>query len=381
MPLRKVVKGTPLDLLPEGLLHHDEDALTPCQKECTARLGVTMQLEQEAYLSQHPEIRALLEIFVGKISRTNKRKGILKEAAEHFTRPVEQLDAEIRNHLGLPQTDQYVKEGSNTFVYKDTSLINDLIGIINTNFPPEPIRIPTPEVSSVNTASSSFISIMTSDTTLPTPEPIPTPEPTLSEHLFGLVSNTVDKAIFLHVDDGALRYDTAYVELTKAVEEAMEIPVVEIKEDIAELYFNAYKMFEMDIMEKERIAAEIAWEKRMRKKMKRTLRRLDNFKGYATPPTPKSEISSHESYKKPPPKPCVCHPQIHYNRYPKDRFGIYLPRETEFSEGNVTVTPAISLESVAGEPAEENVDTKSVMSKRSATSAKSAVSKKTTFKE
>lgn len=75
----------------------------------------------------------------------------------------------------------------------------------------------------------------------------------MSETLFGLVSHTVDKAIFLHVDEPTLRYDTAYVELKKAVEEAMEIPVIEIKEDITELYYNAYKLFELDILEKERI--------------------------------------------------------------------------------------------------------------------------------
>lgn len=80
-----------------------------------------------------------------------------------------------------------------------------------------------------------------------------TPEPTLSETLFNVISNTVDKAIFSHVDDAALRYDTAYVELMKAVEQAMEIPVIEIREDIAELFYNAYKMFELNILEKERI--------------------------------------------------------------------------------------------------------------------------------
>lgn len=50
-----------------------------------------------------------------------------------------------------------------------------------------------------------------------------------------------------------MNYDTAYMELVKAVEEAMEIPVIEIKKDIVQLFENAYKMFEFDIMEKERI--------------------------------------------------------------------------------------------------------------------------------
>lgn len=75
----------------------------------------------------------------------------------------------------------------------------------------------------------------------------------MSENLFSLVSTTVDKAIYLHVDEPTLRYDTAYVELIKAVEEAMEIPVIEIREDIAQLFAEAYEMFEADILEKERI--------------------------------------------------------------------------------------------------------------------------------
>lgn len=50
-----------------------------------------------------------------------------------------------------------------------------------------------------------------------------------------------------------LLYDTAYVEITKAVEEAMEISVTEIKEDIIEMIFTAYDNFESIILEKERI--------------------------------------------------------------------------------------------------------------------------------
>ncbi|CAF4744828.1 unnamed protein product [Pieris macdunnoughi] len=298
MSLRKVMKGVPLDPLPaKGILYRDEDALTTCQRECVARVGTTLQLEQESYLSRHPEIRAILETFVSKMTRENKRKGILKEAAEYFTKPIEELESEIKEHLNISEGSSFIKKDAKQFKYNDLKLIDDIQKIISINYPGEPFRILTPDASTINTASSSFVSIATSDTTLPTPEPIPTPEPTLSETLFSLVSNTVDKAIFLHVDEPALRYDTAYVELKKAVEEAMEVPVIEIKEDIAELYYNSYKMFELNIMEKERITAEIAWEKRMRKKLKRTLRRQNNFKGYETPPTPKSVLSSHESYK------------------------------------------------------------------------------------
>ena len=68
-----------------------------------------------------------------------------------------------------------------------------------------------------------------------------------------MVSNTVDKAIFLRVDDTDLNYDTAYMELVKAVEKSMDIPVTEIKKDIADLFNNAYEMFEFKIKEKEQI--------------------------------------------------------------------------------------------------------------------------------
>lgn len=75
---------------------------------------------------------------------------------------------------------------------------------------------------------------------------------TLSETMFIFVSNTVDKAVFLRVDDEMLNYDTAYIEVSKAVERAMEIPVVQIRLDIAELLNKAYKWFEFNIMEKKR---------------------------------------------------------------------------------------------------------------------------------
>ncbi|XP_053624027.1 uncharacterized protein LOC128682962 isoform X2 [Plodia interpunctella] len=313
----------------------------------------------------------MLEILISKTALSNKRKDILKEVAEHFTRPDTELDAEIRERLNIPPKVPYTSQCKTPFKYKDLDLETDLKRIILKHYPPPPWKVPTPSISTPDTASSSFISIITSDTTLPTPEPIPTPEPTLSETFFGLISNTVDKAIFLHVDDYALRYDTAYVELKRAVEEAMEVPVAEIKEDIAELYYNAYKLFELDILEKERIAAEIAWDKRMRKKLKRTLRRQKNFKGYETPPTPKSEISSHESYKKPPQPPCICHPQFHYNRYPKDRFGIYMPRTEVYRDHNITVTPAISIESIDEAANQQPEDAKSTASNKSKVSTKS----------
>ncbi|RVE45056.1 hypothetical protein evm_010290 [Chilo suppressalis] len=376
MPFTKSMKGVPQKTLAaKGLVSHDYDAITACQRECTSRVGEAIQLEQEAYLNAHPEVRAMLENLLSVMSSAGKKKDILKDVAIFFTRPPEVLDQEIRERLGIPPGVPYTQESKPAFKYKNLDLQYDLKNIVMKHYPSASWTIPTPVVSTPNTMSSSFISHITSETTQPTPEPVPIPEPTLSETMFVVISNTVDKAIFLHVDDAALLYDTAYVELMKAVEQAMEIPVIGIREDIADLFYTAYKHFELDIMEKERIAAEIAWEKRMRKKLKRTLRRLHNFKGYETPPTPKSEISSHESYKVPPQRPCICQPQFHYNRYPKDRFGIYLPREKKFKDKNVTLTPAISVS--LSDP-NETFDTKSIISKKSAASMKSTASHKTT---
>lgn len=64
----------------------------------------------------------------------------------------------------------------------------------------------------------------------------------------------------------------------------------------------------------------------------------------------------------------------------QDRFGIYLPRSAEDNAANVTVTPAISVDSDDGED-EPNADTKSMVSRKSVVSTKSGVSKKATFKD
>ncbi|XP_068619092.1 uncharacterized protein [Battus philenor] len=376
MPLKQVMKGIPSNnLVAEGIYENDLEALNPCQHECVTRIGMTIQVEQESYLTMHPEIKAMLSSFVSKMVHLSKRKGILKDAAEYFTRPFEVLDKEVRDRLDVAPDGSYIQNDKSVFMYKDEDIVDDLKKIYEKYFPTKPLQTPESSVSITNTVSSSFLSIITSATTIPTPEPVPTPEPTLSETLFSLVSTTVDKAIFSHYNDEMVRYDTAYVELSRAVEEAMEIPVIEIRMDIAELFANAYAMFELDIMGKEKIAAERAWEKRMRKKLKRTLRRMNNFKGYETPPPPKSEPSSHESYKIPPPRPCICHPQFKYNRYSKDRFGIYLPLDTsEYSDFNVTVTPAISVESLVDEETDK-IDRKSIMSRKTAKSTLSNISK------
>ncbi|KAJ8737728.1 hypothetical protein PYW08_000323 [Mythimna loreyi] len=378
MPIQPVIrhmKGLPQDLYSaEGLMYQDWNAITSCQRACTTRFGLEVQREQEDYIAKHPEILAMLKIFIAKVTRRRKRKDLMTEAALHFTRPYEELDEEIRTFLESPPEGPYVNQEDRQFNdFDELDFMIDLGKIIIQHYPPEPWVYHSPPPSIPNTLSSSFISFQTSEFTLPTPEPIPTPEPTTSQIFYNLISNTVDKVIYVKVDDMALLYDTAYVELMKAVEEAMEIPVIDIRVDIANLFHEAYHMFEVNIMEKEAYAAEIAWEKRMRKKLKKTLRRQKNFKGYETPPTPKSEISSHESYKRPPPRPCECQPLANYNRYGKDRFGIYLPRGGKVIKKNVTTTPdCVSLEEGGG----GNDDKAETHSNKTTTTNRSAADEK-----
>lgn len=51
----------------------------------------------------------MMEIFVSKMTQTAKRKDILKEAAQYFTRPVDEIDLEIRERLGVPTEGPYTK--------------------------------------------------------------------------------------------------------------------------------------------------------------------------------------------------------------------------------------------------------------------------------
>ncbi|XP_075991246.1 uncharacterized protein LOC142986605 [Anticarsia gemmatalis] len=325
-------------LATDGVSLHDHEALLPYQQECLKRYVMSVYTEQELHMYKHPEILALLKTGMKRLIQEKPRKDPIGFLAKHYTRPCDDIDAEVREYLNVVTGEPYTHHEASSFTFKDETLRYDLENIIKKH---NPVDIGISVVPSKSaTKSSSFISIVTSDTTLPTPVPTPVPEPTISEVFFGIITNTVDKVVYGRLDDNQVNYDTAYVELMKAVEDAMEITVRDIKRDIAELYYDAYDEFERIVKAQEEIAYLIAWERRMRKKLKKSLRRQKNFKGYETP---KSGTSSHESYIKPAPPPCVCQPRWKYNRYPKDRFGIYLPRITEFSDENKTITPTISF--------------------------------------
>ncbi|CAB3225427.1 unnamed protein product [Arctia plantaginis] len=63
------------------------------------------------------------------------------------------------------------------------------------------------------------------------------------------------------------------------------------------------------------------------------------------PPKAKADIPR-SSRQKSPPRPCQCHPQYNYNRYPKDSFGIYLPQKQTFRKDNITTTPVLSMDNM-----------------------------------
>lgn len=57
MPIMRRMKGMPKELLAaEGLMYQDWEAITPCQRQCTTRLGIAIQREQESYMTKHPEV-------------------------------------------------------------------------------------------------------------------------------------------------------------------------------------------------------------------------------------------------------------------------------------------------------------------------------------
>lgn len=64
----------------------------------------------------------------------------------------------------------------------------------------------------------------------------------------------VDKATTTGLEDYEILYDAAYVEVMNAVENAMEMTVVEIKQDVIALLNTAYRLFNAIIIERERIS-------------------------------------------------------------------------------------------------------------------------------
>lgn len=53
------------------------------------------------------QIKTMLAIFISKMVQMNKMKEVLKEASQHFTRPINELDEEIRQKLNLLPDERY----------------------------------------------------------------------------------------------------------------------------------------------------------------------------------------------------------------------------------------------------------------------------------
>lgn len=60
----------------------------------------------------------MMSSFVTKMIHLGKRKEMLKEAAEYFTRPAEVIDKEIRDSLGVSSDAPYLQVYSQLYVYK-----------------------------------------------------------------------------------------------------------------------------------------------------------------------------------------------------------------------------------------------------------------------
>lgn len=52
----------------------------------------------------------MIELYLKKVTHVMKRKSdFLKEATDFFLRPIEEIDAEIRERLGVPLGGSYLK--------------------------------------------------------------------------------------------------------------------------------------------------------------------------------------------------------------------------------------------------------------------------------
>ncbi|CAB3225212.1 unnamed protein product [Arctia plantaginis] len=69
-------------------------------------------------------------------------------------------------------------------------------------------------------------------------------EQTTSEQIRDEVVNIVNLAVLSKATDEDIQYDIAYVEVMYAVEDAMEIPIIEIRKDVIELLRMSYYVFE-----------------------------------------------------------------------------------------------------------------------------------------
>lgn len=63
MPIKRFNIGIPTISSPaEGIFYQNTEILSLYQKKCIERFGKTIQLEQQAYLDQHPEVNILYNI-------------------------------------------------------------------------------------------------------------------------------------------------------------------------------------------------------------------------------------------------------------------------------------------------------------------------------
>ncbi|CAB3225209.1 unnamed protein product [Arctia plantaginis] len=305
------------------------------QQEFLRQFMHEILLEQKSYLLVHPEIKLLLKGYIANMtSFPRKPIDVLKHAAFYFTRPYATLQKEINKLL------QKTMETQRVFSNKNNELFDyeDLLKLLNENIDEDKEKVFHTENSTSETTTSSFISILTSVSTLMTPDFVEDLEQTTSSKIQEELLEILDKAVLSKVTDEDIQYDIAYVEVMNAVEDAMEIPIIEIRKDVIELLRMAYYVFEFQVAEKEKMGAQNTANNRLRKKWKKIVRYHHNFKGHERPHVAGSKVSSNELLAMESHKYQV---QCCFNRYPKNSFGVYLPRESAFSDESVTAAVAI----------------------------------------
>ncbi|GLV37912.1 hypothetical protein CBL_06386 [Carabus blaptoides fortunei] len=85
---------------PRGMRWFDLTVLTPFQKKQLNELKVDTIRENNQYLARHPEIRALISLFVQSVLRDKKLGTPIHVLAQRFfTRPKHKLEKEVRKYL------------------------------------------------------------------------------------------------------------------------------------------------------------------------------------------------------------------------------------------------------------------------------------------
>ncbi|KAK4874820.1 hypothetical protein RN001_014180 [Aquatica leii] len=94
---------------PHGTLHYDLKYLTPNQQNFLNEYKYIEIRENEKYLAQHPEIRALIVLALRSVLRAKPRINVHHHIGEFFSRPRSDLESAVKKYL--KEREPYVSEG------------------------------------------------------------------------------------------------------------------------------------------------------------------------------------------------------------------------------------------------------------------------------